>query len=102
MNWESLAGIATRTHLRIFGDDVNLVFSDGNELKTKAIISPHMTHLRDYSSEVNSHALIASVAKEDVGEDPERLVGINIREKSYGVFEPKIEADGFFAYFLEG
>lgn len=99
MALESLTVISARTHLKIFGEVVNLFFQDETELKTKAIITPHMTHLREHNSDFESYALIASVARKDVL-DPQNLNKIFIQEKEYQVIKYKLEPDGFVVFFL--
>lgn len=99
MSFESLTGIAARAQLRVFGIDVNLSFSDGRELKTKAIIGPHMTHLREHNADFESYALIASIAQKDVL-DPQSVSRVFAQEKEYQVIKYKLEADGFCVYFL--
>ena len=99
MSWENLTGIATRTHLRVFGENVTITFVDGRELQTKAILTPHMTHLRDHNSDLESYALIASVSKKDV-QDPQSVSEILIQGKTYHFIKHKIDPDGFYVFFL--
>lgn len=99
MSWESITGIASRVQLRLFGSDVTLLFSDEKELKTKAILTPHMTHLSEYHSDFESYALIASVLKNDVLE-PQNLTGIIVNETQFQIVRYKLEPDGFYAFFL--
>jgi hypothetical protein len=99
MSWESLSGIATRVHLRLFGVDAKINFNDGKSLKTKAILSPHMTILKDYNADFESFALIASLAKEDIT-DPQSVSSIFTQEKEYQIIKYKLEPDGFYAFFL--
>ncbi len=99
MSFETITGIAARTQLRVFGENVTLSFLDGTELKTKAIIAPHMTHLKEQYSDFESSALIASIAKKDVL-TPDNLVGIATENKFYKPEKYKLEPDGFTIFFL--
>lgn len=99
MAWENLAGIATRVHLKLFGQDAKVTFTDGRELLTKVILSPHMTHLKDHHSDFESFALIASLAKEIVL-DPQTVLSIFTQEKEYKIVKYKLEPDGFYNFFL--
>ena len=99
MSWETLTDIATRSHSRIFGKDCTIVFSNGEIKKSKAILTPHTTNLRDHYSDMKGLALIASIPKYDAN-DPQFVNEIIIEDKSYGIADYKSEADGFNIYFL--
>ena len=99
MTWKSLSGMATRMHLRLFGVDVKVTFTNGKELLTKAILSPHMTHLKDNNSDFESFALIASLSTEEIV-DPQTLSSIFVQDKIYQVIRYKLEPDGFTVFFL--
>lgn len=99
MSWETITGITARVHLRLFGNDVTLKFNDESELKTKAVLTPHMTHLSEHNNDFESYALIASVFKKDVS-NPQNLIGIVANETQYQIIPYKLEADGFYVFFL--
>ena len=99
MSWKSLSEMATRVHLRLFGLDVKVNFIDGKELQTKAILSPHMTHLREHNSDFESFALIASLSKENI-KDPQTVSSIVAQETVYQIIKYKLEPDGFYVFFL--
>ena len=99
MTWKSLSGMATRMHLRLFGVEAIINFNDGKTLQTNAILSPHMTILKDYNSDFESFALIASLAKDDI-DDPQKVTSIFTQEKEYQTIKYKLEPDGFYAFYL--
>ena len=99
MTWKSLSGMATRMNLRLFGVDAKVSFTNGKELQTKAILSPHMTHLKDHNSDFESFALIVSLSAEEIA-DPETVLSIFVQDKIYQVIRYKLEPDGFTVFFL--
>ncbi len=96
---ENLTKNFVATHLRTFGEDVNLIFSNGNEIETKAIFSIHMTNLKEHHTDIESYAQIAFISKFDVC-DPNSLREIVKGENKYANVRYKIGEDGFYVYFL--
>ena len=99
MTWENLTEIATRTHLKTFGSEIILFFSDGRELSTKGIFSPQITKLKENNSDFESYALKLSIAQKDVN-DLQSVVEIYVKEKRYQILKYEMEADGFVVFFL--
>ncbi len=99
MSWESLITQAAKTQLKIFGESVNLLFADGKELKTKTILSPQSTHLKDHHADFEAYALVASISKNEV-KNPQEIVEFHLKEKRYQVIKYQQEPDGFITFYL--
>jgi hypothetical protein len=99
MSWESWTTNAARTQLNIFGESVNLLFADGKALKTKTIVSPQTTYLKDHHGDFEAHALVASISKHEV-QNPQEVIEFHLKEKRYQVIKYQVESDAFISFFL--